>query len=264
MDVQSVGDTVLLVLREALRRTGASDCFVTLLLHPAWRPRGVLSSDLSGGGATARRADEYFGIVSAARVLVTTLALLADPDRARFDSERVHYRLDPVLWDGVDRRFGPLRWDLMASDGNALCGQDGEPLPHYTRWPSTASSGVNVFSQLLTDREGLYANPVFAVLLPFLHVLRSQRASVVIRWSRRGMGRSLPSGPWWPLLEELSTEDRALLARRGTLGVFSQINRQFEWVPAGPLPWDLWAYRFARSRLVVVASRGHGWMVRSL
>jgi hypothetical protein len=180
MDVQSVGDTILLVLREALRRTGASDCFVTLLLHPAWRPRGVLSSDLSGGGATARRADEYFGIVSAARVLVTTLALLADSDRARFDSERVHYRLDPVLWDGVDRRFGPLRWDLMASDGNALCGQDGEPLPHYTRWPSTASSGVNVFSQLLTDREGLYANPVFAVLLPFLHLLRSQRASVVI------------------------------------------------------------------------------------
>ena len=63
----------------------------------------------------------------------------------------------------------------------------------------------------------------------------------------------------------ISTEDRALfVARRGTLGVFSQINRQFEWVPAGPLPWDLWAYRFARSRLVVVASRGHGWMVRSL
>ena len=68
----------------------------------------------------------------------------------------------------------------MASDDNAHCGQDGEPLPHYTRWPSAASSGVNVFSQLLAGREGLYANPVFAVLLPFLHLLRSHRASVVI------------------------------------------------------------------------------------
>ena len=246
MGVQPVGDTVLFVLREALRRAGASDCFVTLLLHPDWRPRGVLSSDLSGGGAAARRADEYFDIVSAARVLVTALALPADSDRARFDSEKAHYRLDPALWEDVGRRFGPLQWDLMASDGNAQCGQDGRPLPHYTRWPSAGSSGVNVFSQLLAGREGLYANPVFAVLLPFLHLLRSQRASVVVvvpAWSG-----SLPSGPWWPLLEEFST-DRALLARRGTPGVFSQIDRQFQWVPAGPLPWDLWVYRFEPRRV---------------
>jgi len=69
----------------------------------------------------------------------------------------------------------------MASDANAqtlMAG--GGALPHYTRWPTRDSSGVNVFSQTLTARPGLYANPVFGMMLQFLSLVRDQRARVVL------------------------------------------------------------------------------------
>ena len=52
-------------------------------------------------------------------------------------------------------------------------------MPHYTRWPTKGSSEANVFSQTLTGRTGLYANPVFCMMLQFLSLVRDQRAQVV-------------------------------------------------------------------------------------
>ena len=69
----------------------------------------------------------------------------------------------------------------MASDANAqtlMAG--GGALPHYTRWPTRDSSGANVFSQTLTARPGLYANPVFGMMLQFLSLVRDQKAQVVL------------------------------------------------------------------------------------
>ena len=44
-----VGDTILLVAKEAISRTGAVSCFMTLGLHASWRPATVFGSDLSLG-----------------------------------------------------------------------------------------------------------------------------------------------------------------------------------------------------------------------
>ena len=94
----------------------------------------MLASDLSGGQDGAERADRLFSMVSKARVLLKVLAVPGSSAREAFAAERVHYRLAPALWDGqVQPRFGPLRWDLMASDANVQLDVEGEPLPHYTR-----------------------------------------------------------------------------------------------------------------------------------
>jgi hypothetical protein len=101
--------------------------------------------------------------------------------------------------------------------------------------------GANVFSQTLTGRTGLYANPVFCMMLQFLSFVRDQRAQVVV--VAPGWDGSVPGGTWWPLLMEFATA-RVLLATRGTPGVFVQQTVDGRWEPGGPVPWDVWGIRF--------------------
>ena len=53
---------------------------------------------------------------------------------------------------------------------------------------------------------------------------------------------SSPSGHWWPVLVEFA-KSWTLLARVGTPGVFLQLGEDGLWVPAGPVPWDVWLVR---------------------
>ena len=100
---------------------------------------------------------------------------------AEWTAERSNYKLCLTLWDALNTRLGPLQWDLMASDANAQSlAEGGGILPHYTRWPGEGSSGTNVFSQTLTGKSGLYANPVFGMMLQFLSLVRDQKAQVVV------------------------------------------------------------------------------------
>ena len=65
-----IGDTVLFVVKEAVNRTGATSCFVTLGLHATWRPATVFGSDLSLGFGADVRADELFKCVSGAHLVL--------------------------------------------------------------------------------------------------------------------------------------------------------------------------------------------------
>ena len=202
----------------------------------------MFGSDLSLGSKATARANELFECVSKARLVLKVCALPGGSRVAEWTAERFNYKLCLPLWGVLDTRLGPLQWDLMASDANAqsLAGGGGA-LPHYTRWPAKGSSGANVFSQTLTGRTGLYANPVFCMMLQFLSLMRDQRAQVVV--VAPGWDGSVPGGTWWPLLMEFATA-RVLLATRGTPGVFVQQTVDGRWEPGGPVPWDVWGIRF--------------------
>lgn len=45
----------------------------------------------------------------------------------------------------VQDRFGPRSVDLMSLDSNAMVGEDGKPLKHFTTYCTPCSFGVNVF-----------------------------------------------------------------------------------------------------------------------
>jgi len=99
-------------------------------------------------------------------LVLKVCALPEDSRGTEWAAERINYKLCPSLWGVLNARLGPLQWDLMASDANAQAlAAGGGTLPHYTRWPARGSSGVNVFSQTLTARPGLYDNPVFGMML---------------------------------------------------------------------------------------------------
>jgi hypothetical protein len=131
-----IGDTVLFVVKEAVHRTGAASCFVTLGLHATWRPATVFGSDLYLGFGANVRADELFKYVSRAHLVMKVFALPGKSRVAEWTAERVNYKLCLALWNALNTRLGPLQWDLMASDANAQpLTEGGGTLPHYTRWP---------------------------------------------------------------------------------------------------------------------------------
>jgi len=77
-----------------------------------------------GPEATAR-ANALFGCVSEARLVLKVCALPRDSIVAEWTAERVNYKLCPPLWGVLDTHLGPLKWDLMASDGRERPSADG-------------------------------------------------------------------------------------------------------------------------------------------
>jgi len=186
----------------------------------------VFGSDLSKGHTATTRADTLLECVSGACLVLKVCALPEHSRGAEWAAERINYTLSPSLWSVLNARMGPLLWDLMASDANVQAvAAGGSTLPRYTRWPAEGSSGMNVFSQTLTARPGLYTNPVFGMMPQFLSQ-RDQRAKVVL--VAPGWAGSIPGGTWWPLLMEFAT-DRVLLATKRTPGVFLQQTMAGGW-----------------------------------
>ena len=154
--------------------------------------------------------------------------------------------LSPTSWDLVQRHFGGANGhdlDLMSLDSNAQCDGKGNPLRHFTPYPTPGSSGVNVFNQDLSVCDGNHVNayvfPRFSLIGPLLHLFASANAAVTIV-----VPKLSPLPGWWPLLNVLATR-RVLVAKKGSADVLLFPSRH-GFVPR-LCPYDLWAFRIARS-----------------
>ena len=115
--------------------------------------------------------------------------------------------LSPNSWEIVQRYFGGTNGhdlDRMSLDSNAQSDKQGNPLRHFTPYPSPKSSGVNVFNQDLSvcdgDRVNAYVFPPFPLIGPLLRFIASKNAAVTMVVPKMS---PLPS--WWPLLNVLAT-----------------------------------------------------------
>jgi ribonuclease HI len=238
--IDAVGDAVVSALEACFALGQPWACFVDVLVGAGWRPSSIFSRDLSlsvGGGA---RADRLLRLMANLSIVALNVIRIPDPTPlAWFAVDKGSFVLRPNLWEVVETAFGPHDVDAMASDANAQPSSSGRPLPHYTRWPSANSGGVNVFSQSLLGLN-VYCNAVFSLISPLISHFREQRAAVSL--VAPGWYGSLPGAPWWPHLVGLSS-DRLLLARAGTPAVFSNLCSDGSWRPAGPVPWDVWVFR---------------------
>ena len=147
--------------------------------------------------------------------------------------------LSPKYWNKVQDLFGGPsgpNLDLMSLDSNVH--RFGEPLPHFTPYPTPGSVGVDVFSQNLQHCDGkevnAYVFPPFGLIHPLLGYLQSQRAIVTMVVP----GKS-PRPPWWPTTVSMSPKG-VVLARNGALDVFlAPAKRRCE---PTRLYFDLWAF----------------------
>ena len=154
--------------------------------------------------------------------------------------------LSPTSWDLVQRHFGGANGhdlDLMSLDSNAQCDGKGNPLRHFTPYPTPGSSGVNVFNQDLSVCDGTHVNayvfPPFSLIGPLLRLFASANAAVTIV-----VPKLSPLPGWWPLLNVLATR-RVLVAKKGSADALLFPSRH-GFVPR-LCPYDLWAFRIARS-----------------
>ena len=97
---------------------------------------------------------------------------LADsPSRALFSSDCM---LSPRVWMVTEKRWGPHSVDLLALDSNTPLDAQGQPLKHFTPWPTQNSAGVNVFSQTLHHLDNAYMFSPLALIGILLRFLDSQ------------------------------------------------------------------------------------------
>ena len=97
--------------------------------------------------------------------------------------------LSPNSWEIVQRYFGGTNGhdlDRMSLDSNALRDKQkqGNPLRHFTPYPTPKSSGVNVFNQDLSvcdgDRVDAYVFPPFSLIGLLLRFIASKNAAVTM------------------------------------------------------------------------------------
>ena len=114
--------------------------------------------------------------------------------------------LTPKIWDKIQNESGGVNGhtcDLMALDSNVMTDKFGNPLPHFTLYPSPTSMGVNLFAQELSNFPLLmrcpYVFPPLVLVGPLLKFLKqsSQSCTVVIL-------DTYPRKYWWPVLKGCS------------------------------------------------------------
>ena len=151
-------------------------------------------------------------------------------------------KLHPRVWSVVQREFGgPFghTCDLMALDSNVMCDLDGNPLPHFSPYPTPASCGVNLFAQDLCrevaflDRPYLF--PPLPLVGPVLSFISSQKKNCTLVSLI-----TYPKKYWWPLLKKYSSKS-VKLADKGDQRALL-IPSKDGWVPHSGIPGDLWAF----------------------
>lgn len=75
--------------------------------------------------------------------------------------------LSRETWGKVEDLFGPHTVDLMACDSNVMEDTQGQPLAHFTRYPSPGSAGVNMFAQDIHSEENPYVFPLLSLFYCF-------------------------------------------------------------------------------------------------
>lgn len=75
--------------------------------------------------------------------------------------------LSRATWGTVEDLFGPHTVDLMACDSNVMEDTQGQPLRHFTRYPSPGSAGVNTFAQDIHSEENPYDFPLLPLFFLF-------------------------------------------------------------------------------------------------
>ena len=118
--------------------------------------------------------------------------------------------LSECSWKLVEENFGPHTVDLMALNSNAMVGQNGKTLRHFTPTPSMNGSGVSIFAQDISSEVTPYVFPPFCMISTVLKFLEEQKPKMCTFVYPRMFQTPL----WWPLMQKLTTNS-CVLGRKG-------------------------------------------------
>ena len=158
--------------------------------------------------------------------------------------------LSPKSWEVVQRRFGGVNGhdlDLMSLDSHVQRDWQGNPLKHFTPYPTPGSSGVNVFNQDLSGCDGNRVNAYvflpFSLIGPLLRLFASANAVVTVV-----VPLMSPLPGWLPLLKALSSHS-VLVAEKGSRDALLFPSKE-GFIP-GSSPYSLLAFRISKNMSAV-------------
>ena len=208
------------------------DAFVdNMAVVAAWQGQGSRTGDLAG------LLKDLFQVTM---TLNLDLKICYVPSRlnvADFTSRSLKKhdaRLSEHHWGLVQGAFGPHTIDLMALDSNVMRDGNGQPLRHFTPFPTPSSSGVNVFSQDIVKEGNPYVFPPLTLIAPLLRYLAAQR----VKGCTVVLPCICPIPFWWPYMR-LHMVKIVQLARARESGVLFYPSKQGFVVDKKGLPWNL-------------------------
>ena len=151
--------TLDIATREALALDKALASFPDLLRN-AWVDalvdnRAVVNAWSNQGGRSAslnRMIKKLFFTTAQLNISLHISYVASSENPADEPSRRLSVldsKLHPDVWGVVQREFGGSSGhtcDLMPLDSNVMCDLHGNPLPHFSPYPSPASCGVNLLA----------------------------------------------------------------------------------------------------------------------
>ena len=148
-----------------------------VVIH-AWSGRGSRSRDLT------ELAKRIFQFVTQRNLSVSMSYVPSGSNPADWFSRKLS-NSDAILsqrcWELLQFEFGGHEGhnlDLMSLDSNTQRDKCGNHLRHFTPYPTSDSSGVNVFNQNLSVCDGVNVNayvfPPFSLISPLLHFLQTE------------------------------------------------------------------------------------------
>lgn len=142
--------------------------------------------------------------------------------------------LAPNVLSLVEKRYGPHSVDLMSLDSNAMRDKHGDPLRHFTPYPTPLSTGVNVFAQKIETEANPYVFPPFELIFPLIKFLKSMGVNSCT------MVKPLlfPKPIWWPFILSCM-QDRVLLGEKGNKKILLVPSKQGFDEDRRGLTWDL-------------------------
>ncbi|KAK3700939.1 hypothetical protein QZH41_005654 [Actinostola sp. cb2023] len=129
------------------------------VLIDTWNREGSKSPELT------EAIKELFNVVSQRNLHLALQHIPTQLNKADMPSRclsKLDSMLSPKAWARVQSNFGGIRGhsvDLMALDTNAQQDFSGQPLPHFTPFPTPESAGVNLFAQSPQTAPAVWDNP---------------------------------------------------------------------------------------------------------
>jgi hypothetical protein len=122
--------------------------------------------------------------------------------------------LSKRAWIHIQQSFGPHDVDMFSLDSNAMLNNIGDPLAHFTPFPTPETSGVDAFAQSYSCNKLYYAFPPFCLLATVVNFILQEKINCTLVFPE-----FKPIQPWFTVIMSKVTEIIPI-GFKGDTGVF--------------------------------------------
>ena len=144
-------------------------------------------------------------------------------------------------WVHIHQSFGPHDVDMFSLDSNAMFNNIGDPLAHFTPFPTPETSGVDAFAQSYSWNKLYYAFPPFCLLETVVNLILQEKINCTLVFPE-----FKPIQPWFTVIMSKTTEIIPI-GFKGDTGVLLFPSKKGFLPDKNGLQWNMLAAHFCFS-----------------